>query len=360
MPEEIPTLHLVAAHEVRRSFPLDSISVKHALGADNREIVFPGVHSDVGGGYAPGEQGKGTDSQGSDMLSRIPLIYMYREARLAGVPLKLELAKPVTKTRFALAPSTIKAFNAYIAASQVRSGKLTAIMRDQRRQYIEWRALRRAGGVSSLEATASFNRATPFDQNDLHSANIEFGEEITAFEAWFKDKGVKFKPVSQQDGFDNEQEAEWEEIATWWRRSKPLAPEITNFFDDYLHDSRAWFKLFPGNPDNEDDLKAMLVEWENRRRATEYIAKNPPPYAGNPLGGIGYRPPVVGDGLTDEQRRAAAEFARTGKIPRLLTRGREPFRGAKAGYMRFRKVYAGGDNMLISQVPSNAEKTVAV
>jgi hypothetical protein len=44
--------HFVAAHEQRLCFPLDSI--RYADGrypAYAREVVYPGMHSDVGGGY---------------------------------------------------------------------------------------------------------------------------------------------------------------------------------------------------------------------------------------------------------------------------------------------------------------------
>jgi hypothetical protein len=40
----------------------------------------------------------------------------------------------------------------------------------------------------------------------------------------------------------------------------------------------------------------------------------------------------------------------------MLTEGREPFEwagvGVKAGYLRYRKVYGGSDNVLISETPA--------
>lgn len=48
-------VHLVSAHDQRLCFPLDSI-----CRADGRypeyavEVVYPGMHSDIGGGYPPG------------------------------------------------------------------------------------------------------------------------------------------------------------------------------------------------------------------------------------------------------------------------------------------------------------------
>lgn len=68
-----------------------------------------------------------------------------------------------------------------------------------------------------------------------------------------------------------------------------------------------------------------------------------------------YKP--LSDGLTGNQRNAAMEYARTGKLPRMVTEGREPFEASKdtyymwarAGYLRFRKIYSGWDNVLISK-----------
>lgn len=341
IPEEIPTLHLVAAHEVRRSFPLDSVSVGVNTADNCTELVFPGVHSDVGGAYAPTEQGKGLDSTGADMLSRIPLVYLYRAARLRGVPLKLELAKAEVKQRFALAPAAIAAFNAYLGQCKVQSGTLTAIMREQRRLFIQWKLLRAAHATTALETTASFARASSFDQNDLHSANIEFGEELTAFNTWRAAQGEHFQPQPQAAGFDNEHLREWEEIATWWKPNPTLAVEVTGFFDDYVHDSRAWFKFVPtgagGSPDNEDEMHAVLRTWVAKRRAAEAERK---------------RNPHANDGLTAEQGRAADLYALTGKIPRMDNAGRETYALARAGYLRYRKVYAGGDTVLLSSAPS--------
>jgi hypothetical protein len=352
IPDDIRTLHLVAAHETRRSFPLDSASIGGSLPTGCEEWVFPGMHSDVGGAYSPKEQGKGLSPSGSDMLARIPLIYMYRAARLAGVPLKLEFAKPIVKERFALEASTINVFNAYVAQCKTTSGTLTAIMREQRRIYIQWKLLRRARGNAPLESSASYLRASSFDQNDLRSANLEFESELAEFERWLGEKGKDFQARAQPAGFDNEHLSEWEEIATWWRTAPALAPELVTFFDDYVHDSRAWFKLLPtwagGTPDNEAELRGVLKEWVGKRRAAELARKSNP---------------RVSDGLTAEQREAADAFASSGKnetIPRMVNTGREPYAGAKAGYLRYRKVYAGSDNMLLSRTqPSDSENVAA-
>lgn len=87
---EIPELveqcvHHVAAHEVRNSFPLDSVMRNGVKPANCKEVVYPGVHSNVGGGYRPGEGARSLQS--AQLLSLLPLKAMYDEAMKAGVPL---------------------------------------------------------------------------------------------------------------------------------------------------------------------------------------------------------------------------------------------------------------------------------
>lgn len=365
IPQGIRCVHLVAAHEVRRSFPLDSIAVGQIVPPNAEEVVFPGVHSDLGCGYCPREQGRGLDPTGADMLARIPLLYMYKKARLAGVPLKLELASDAAKKRFQITPATINAFNAYLAQSATKAGTLTAIMREQARHHIQWRMARRAGSTSPMENSRSFGRASTFDQNDLHSANLEFDNEVAAFESWRKQKGPGFVPVSQPAGFSNEHDNEWEEIATWWGKAGAPHPAVLDFFDEYVHDSRAWFKLIPGNPDNEADMLEKLANWtkireqvreSNIRDEKTFIANQRLSYAifRRKLNASAPKFKPTQDGLTDDQRRASEEYARTGKISRMLTEGREPFEiggiASRAGYLRFRKIYGGRDSVLISHV----------
>ncbi|WLS78366.1 DUF2235 domain-containing protein [Erwinia pyri] len=82
-------VHMVSAHEQRQCFPLDSVRR-----ADGRyptyatEVIYPGVHSDLGGGYPPGEQGKACNDVGL-LLSQIPLHDMYAAGFEAGAPLAI-------------------------------------------------------------------------------------------------------------------------------------------------------------------------------------------------------------------------------------------------------------------------------
>ncbi|MDQ2990276.1 MAG: hypothetical protein M3R60_14350, partial [Pseudomonadota bacterium] len=301
-----------------------------------------------------------------------PLLYMYKAARLAGVPLKLEFANDIAKRRFKVEPATIEALNAYLAASPTKQGALTAIMREQAKQYIQWRLSRRVEGINPMEKSGSFARASVFDQNDLHSANREFDSEVAAFESWLAKKGKDFSPKPQVAGFANEHEKEWEQIATWWRKATLPPQAVSRFFDEYVHDSRAWFKLIPGNPDNEKELHVLLKkqvamleeEREHNARKEKMIRQNKKD-AFRLIGGRKqdasspqYTPPP--SAFSEAQTKALDEYAKDNKIPRMLTEGREPFElvgiAGRAGYLRFRKVYGGRDSVLISDASADGER----
>ncbi|WP_223466659.1 T6SS phospholipase effector Tle1-like catalytic domain-containing protein [Pseudomonas sp. GL-RE-26] len=83
-------LHLVASHEQRLCFPLESI--RRAQGgypANSVEVIYPGVHSDQGGGYPPGDQGKAIGRDDRLLLSQIALHDLYADAFSHGAPLKV-------------------------------------------------------------------------------------------------------------------------------------------------------------------------------------------------------------------------------------------------------------------------------
>jgi hypothetical protein len=82
--------HLVSSHEQRLCFPLDSICRSDGTYPGYAtEVVYPGMHSDIGGGYPPGDQGKAVGSNDSNLLSQIALHDMYASAFGAGAPMKI-------------------------------------------------------------------------------------------------------------------------------------------------------------------------------------------------------------------------------------------------------------------------------
>jgi hypothetical protein len=341
IPVGIKCLHMVAAHELRRSFPVDSIAVgRNPLPSGCEELVVPGVHSDIGGGYCPREQGKGLDVEGADMLSRIPLLLMYKSARLSGVPLKLEVADDETRQKFLLKGEVIDAYNAYIKSCVITKGEIHQIMREQARHQMMWRLVRAISGKAPIHLAANFRRASTFDKNDLFSAAQEFEVEIEKFKSWLMEKGSNFIPTAQSPGFHTGYKSEWEEIATWWGKMAVPSMEVLNFFDEYVHDSRAWFKL--RGSDCEDGVINDLKRWAKKKQDVENRERLRRNWVDKGM------PARISDGLTSEQRLAADEYVKTGAIPRMVTAGREPFAICQAGYLRYRRVYGGSDSVYIS------------
>ncbi|KAA1175369.1 T6SS phospholipase effector Tle1-like catalytic domain-containing protein, partial [Photorhabdus heterorhabditis] len=83
-------VHLVSTHEQRLSFPMDSIRRSDGTyPTGSTEVIYPGVHSDLGGGYPPGDQGKAIGKNDGLLLSQIALHEMYAAAFQAGAPLKV-------------------------------------------------------------------------------------------------------------------------------------------------------------------------------------------------------------------------------------------------------------------------------
>lgn len=120
--------HFVASFEQRACFPLDSIRNEDGqYPANTYEVVYPGVHSDVGGGYPKNDQGKARGGT-SELVSQILLHDLYAEAFAAGAPLqvpetvlseRLKLEKvwralsPATDREFGLSEALVERFNAW-------------------------------------------------------------------------------------------------------------------------------------------------------------------------------------------------------------------------------------------------------
>lgn len=99
-------VHMTAGHEIRNSFPLDSALDGHRYPNGVTEMVYPGAHSNVGGGYQPGEGARSPHR--AEVLSLVSLLAMHAEARDAGVPLYATAAlaerSAVLSQSFALDP----------------------------------------------------------------------------------------------------------------------------------------------------------------------------------------------------------------------------------------------------------------
>jgi hypothetical protein len=329
-------LHLVSGHEIRRSFPLDSVLYKGTLPSNCTEIVFPGVHSDIGGGYAPQDQGRGKDAEGADLISRITLAVMYRAARLAGVPLKLEEAPESVKRSFRVEPSVIQAFNAYICACRKLygiatdkpvTGPLHELMAQQHTLYIQWRKKMLGKMTSLLDSNGSDKHA----KTDIEKADKELNDEIAYFTKWCNTRShgeIEQRPLIP----------EWEPIDRYWDEPAPPTA-VTDLFDQFVHDSRAWFKPLGNDlPDLQHHMDMLAVQEEKARQWEEEH-----PYSDR-------RNPYE---LTASDRQKLkthllykASHPDTDDYSEVLdpeSTGREPM-WLSGGYLRYRRIYMGSDS----------------
>lgn len=130
-------VHFVSGHEVRQAFPLDSVRVGLDYPANCEEVVYPGVHSDVGGGYFDGFQGR------SNLLSRIPLRDMYAEALKSGVMLlRLSDLKLEDRSEMLLPPDAplLTYYQTYTTALASGEESLEALIRAHRIFLFRWRS----------------------------------------------------------------------------------------------------------------------------------------------------------------------------------------------------------------------------
>jgi len=289
--------HFIAMHELRMNFPVT------VMQGNIEEVCFPGVHSDLGGGYAPGEQGKGRGAQAA-LLSQIPLAHMYKAARLAGVPLvPFSELEARDKADFEIDANLASAWDAYTAALKGISddqkkmgddkfastnaaqcatgfapGDDSAFLKPHMELYYRWRAARR----DSLEETTNFKAASAQNQQDLREANRML---VTGDIEALNERSRTSVVYSSRNSSSSSYYWDWQRTNWWhahraklnlelddWERwalkffttPKPLPPEVMRFFDDYVHDSFAGFYM-----------AGEVTEYDKRVKVAAVKAKRP-------------------------------------------------------------------------------------
>jgi hypothetical protein len=248
--------HFVALHEQRASFPLESASGRGNVG-------YPGMHSDVGGGYWPGEQGRAMPDWGaSPHLSQIPLMDMHFAAIKAGVPM-LTIEEINADSKLAKSFSTDKnlltACNNWLSTNGIKPSQITEFTQAHTRQYLRWRGLLHAGGTAHLAGKRFYKDALGKDQTDLAEADNDLGIMLRAWRerkdanATFlgyvneraKDAIRSVRPGARlfiDSGKDPLSAHEEKFLALMTEGAAPPVASIV-LFEDYVHDSRAGFRI---------------------------------------------------------------------------------------------------------------------
>lgn len=238
-------VHYVAGHEVRATFSLDSVRVKSTYPDNAMEVMYPGVHSDVGGGYAPGDLGV-SPSQDS-FASIIPGASMYKAARLAGVPLTHwdALEKQV---RDSLTPSstTVQSFNSYVRDARVGSGPVEEMGRKHMALYFSHRFKHRAGFFNRAPYTSASTQGKQY----LRTTQDSFIKRLSSLASRLDAMAPDFDPPRMAKLHEDMNKAAGlttpikEASAVAVAKSidpRKVTTDIEQFFDHYIHDSMAGF-----------------------------------------------------------------------------------------------------------------------
>jgi Uncharacterized alpha/beta hydrolase domain (DUF2235) len=166
-------VHYVAMHENRPSFPVELVRRDGLLPPNCQEFMFPGMHSDVGGGYTPKDQGKGPGARDDEKLSQLPLEAMYLASMSAKVPLNKAIARVGGFDPFQVADNLRAAYTAFMSANQTDK-----MVRDWLFDYLAWRYQTR----HQVKDLGWHARASREDREDILGATSEFQKDMDALE----------------------------------------------------------------------------------------------------------------------------------------------------------------------------------
>lgn len=233
LPQVENCVHLIAMHELRKNFPLDTVQFDRGLPPNCLEFAYPGSHSDIGGGYEPGELGVSVDD--SLKLSQIPLNHLYDCAVSAGVP----LSKDRSTADFSIHDDLLTAYKRFIDASTDTARSLG----DWMLPYLVWRWQVR----KEFEKTGQVTRADSAHRSYLIAANRQFcaADEELQMNVTLSSKILKKKRPYDRDGnqatvFSLEPEAP--ELRARVVSQPKISPLLAAFFDNFVHDSVAGFR----------------------------------------------------------------------------------------------------------------------
>ncbi|AXE30585.1 hypothetical protein DK842_12130 [Chromobacterium phragmitis] len=228
--------HYVAAHEVRYSFPLTSI--RHEDGgmpSGAIEVVYPGSHSDVGGGYGPGDQGKAAGHR-RKLLSQIPLLNMYRDAKNLGVPLydlkTLEIKFPDVFKDYSCDPILIKRFSSYMKWAGSGGSLVEEKLYHHLKKYWYWRVATSPQFMQqdcmqqlSKGTTQRSPRADKQDLEDMRASEQDWLGDLNGSQDGETGEAADLLKLRLQAG----------------KLSVPK--DVHDFLDQHVHDSHASFYM---------------------------------------------------------------------------------------------------------------------
>jgi hypothetical protein len=248
MPMHVPDqvercFQIVAGHELRACFPLTPVRNDSA---PCEQLVWPGVHADIGGGYRPDEQGR------SDMLARLALNRMRLEGAISGVPFTApSLARKDVYDLFEYDEEVRGLFDEYMGKVGT-DGTLEEQIFAHMRLYYGWLKVRFGQNPSDIyknvrstdpEVNAQLQRIQQFhDRLKMDADTMNWRSYLTSL--WKTDRREFERTIATAGGpggmnkpLSDKEAAYWDA----WLNPPSLSPKLIRFFDQYVHDSRAGF-----------------------------------------------------------------------------------------------------------------------
>nr|WP_315192325.1 DUF2235 domain-containing protein [uncultured Albidiferax sp.] len=224
-------VHYVAAHEVRFSFPVDLIRKNGQLANTNWiEKTYPGVHSDVGGGYEPVDQGINNN------YARIPMRDMMREAVVSGGVRMLgydtlstnKNYKALFQERFECKPETEAAYRGYLAAC----GPLGGTIEKQMQQHMKllfsaYGTMYRTGLQSPAERRVAEDTRNPIGPESM-AWEVNHSRVAAKDDKWIRISDLKYGYAQYSSP------KEWQ-IAAW---DAQAPAKVVSFVSQFVHDSK--------------------------------------------------------------------------------------------------------------------------
>ena len=244
-------VHYVAAHELRFSFPVDLIRRNGKLEGDWVERVYPGVHSDVGGGYPPlkinGKAQANRNNQGLDNnYARIPMRDMMTEASVVGVRIfnlsEIErINYPLFEERFECRPETEQSYQAYRQVCNPTGSVEQQVRKHMEQLYSAYGTLHRQGSPSLTQREHAAGQSWALGPDDMAAEIANYQKAQDNIEQMARSS----VPSDAASGYIASQGlyAMWIQPAQWqmdaWKRK--AAPGAIKFIDNWVHDSKVGF-----------------------------------------------------------------------------------------------------------------------
>lgn len=251
-------VHQVAGNELRFAFPVDSICLDGKLANPKtwKEIVYPGMHSDVGGGYEPNSQTI------SNNFARIPLKHMLDEAVSSNVKMfdfinLQNKQSQLFKDEFHIEDKTQQLFEAVQKAVGVSTGNVKkdiinymklhygayGTLHRQRQQYLAAGKSKEDPAflsVSQIARREGFSLPTGPADMATEVERVKAAKNFTTFDQ-SNLTGIKhvfriIYPFAKAYEFLVDID-DWE-LQSW---EKNVSQEAVDFYSSYVHDSKYGF-----------------------------------------------------------------------------------------------------------------------